>query len=144
MRQYWEPRREIRELRARVEQAFRLAHQHERTCRPAGTLAPPVDFAADDEGFVVTVDLPGVKREEVQVLAERGALLISGEKKLPETGEGAVLRRERTYGTFCRSIALPDEADLSQVAAKLRQGQLEVRIPRQAPAAPRKVDIIVD
>ncbi|MEN6549694.1 MAG: Hsp20/alpha crystallin family protein [Armatimonadia bacterium] len=145
MTYYWDTRREIRELRARVEQAFRAAQQQERVCRPAGTLAPVVDLMSDERGLVVLVDLPGVAKDDVEVQVERGALVISGTKQMEEGDESpVVLRRERTYGTFSRTIPLPDEADLSQVSAKLRQGELEVRIPRLAEAAPRKVEVVVE
>lgn len=145
MTYYWDTRREIRELRARVEQAFRAAQQQERVCRPAGMLAPVVDLMSDERGLVVLVDLPGVARDDVEVQVERGALVISGTKQMDEGDENpVVLRRERAYGTFSRTIPLPDEADLSQVTAKLRHGELEVRIPRLAEAGVRKVEVVVE
>lgn len=140
MNYYWDTRREIRELRAKVEQAFRMAQQQERVCRPAGTLAPPADLIADEQGLTILVDLPGVRKDEVDVQVERGALVISGTKTMEE-GEEAVLRRERVYGSFSRTIPLPDEADLEQVTAKLRQGELEVRVGRKAEAGKRKVEV---
>lgn len=142
MTYYWDPRHEIRELRARVEHAFRCAQQQERTCRPSGSVALPTDLSADADAFYVCLDLPGVTRQQVNVQVERGALIISGEKLVPEPPEGArVVRRRRSYGAFSRIIPLPQEADLGRVSACLRQGQLEVTIPRQAEAPPHRVEI---
>jgi HSP20 family protein len=140
---YWDPRREIREMRARVEQAFRCAQQQERVCRTAGQVVPLADFASGSAGFELSLDLPGVRREDLEIQIERGALVISGTKTLPETA-GTVLRRERTYGTFKRALPLPDEADVSQVKASLTQGELKVTIGRKVEAGPRRVEISVE
>lgn len=139
---YWDPRREIRELRARVEQAFRTAHCQERTCRPAGLLAPAVDMLAGPEGYRILLDLPGTGREDLNIHVERGALTISGKKPMLQQPEGGtVVRRERTYGAFSRTVPLPDEADLNQVTARLRHGELEIVIGRRTESAPRRVEI---
>ena len=137
---YWDPRREIRELKARVEQAFRCAQYQERVCRPAGQVVPPVDFTSAPEGFTVTFDLPGARREDIEINVERGALVVSGSKALAE-GEGSVLRRERSYGAFKRVLPLPDEADVSQVTARLKHGELEIRVGRRGEEAARRVEI---
>lgn len=127
-------------MKARVEQAFRCAQHQERVCRPAGQVLPPVDFTATADGFTVTLDLPGVRREDLDIQVERGALVISGNKALGN-GEGSVLRRERTYGTFKRALPLPDEADVSQVTASLKHGELRVKVGRRVAEAARRVEI---
>lgn len=142
MHTIWDGRREVRELRARMDQAFRMACQQQ-PCRP-GHLAPPVDFVVAEDGFHVTLDVPGVSRDSLSVQIERGALVITGEKAETEPAEGRVLRRERRYGTFRRALALPDEADLGEVSAKLSNGELHIKIGRQAQAAPRRVEVVVE
>lgn len=142
MPHHWDPRREIRELKARVEQAFRQAQHQERVCRPGAQIAPPTDYAVGAEGFSISLDLPGVRREDLDIQVERGALLISGTKPPAEQPEGAaVLRRERTYGAFRRAVPLPDEADVANVTATLKHGELRVTVGRQAEAGPRRVEI---
>ncbi len=138
---YWDARREMRELRARMDQAFRLARQQ---ARAASVLAPPLDLTVDAEGFAAVVDLPGVARDSLTVQVERGAVTITGDKPAPETPEGRVLRRERAYGAFRRTIALPEEADLAQVTAKLKDGELRVRVGRKVEAGPRRVEVVTD
>ena len=144
MRYDWNPRREIRELQAQVEEAFRVAQQRERFARPVGAITPPLDFTATREAFYVVMDLPGVTKEEVRVQVERGALVVSGKKYEPGMTEGRLVRRERQYGGFARTIPLPEEADLGDVVAKLRRGELEVRIGRKAEAGPRRVEVAVE
>ena len=139
---FWNGRRELRDLRARVDQAFRLAAQRQH-CRPA-TLAPPTDFVAAAGGFHIALDLPGVSRESLQVQVEHGALVVTGDKAAPETEGTRVLRRERSYGPFARTIALPDEADLSQVTAKLKDGELHIIGGRRVEAAARRIEVGVE
>jgi len=138
---FWDARREIRELRARMDQAFRLARQQ---TRGAVALAPPLDFAAAADGFRVTLDLPGVSRDSLEVTVEQGALVVTGEKSEPEVGEGRVLRRERGYGPFARTIPLPEEADLSHVTAKLKDGELQVTVGRKMEAAARRIEVVTE
>ena len=143
MHTFWDGRREIRELRARMDQAFRLARQQQ-PCR-AAQFAPPVDFAVEPDGFALTFDLPGVARESFEVKVEHGALVVSGEKPAPEEEEGVrTLRRERSYGAFNRTIPLPDEADLSQVTAKLKDGELQIKVGRRAEGTARRIEVVVE
>ncbi|MCE5239560.1 Hsp20/alpha crystallin family protein [bacterium] len=137
---FWDGRREIRELRARMDQAFRLATQRQPSRQAA--LAPPLDFAADAEGFHVALDLPGVTRESLNVQAEHGALVVTGDKRAPEAGERRVLRQERAYGPFARTMPLPEEADLSQVTASLKDGELHITVGRKAEAAARRIEVV--
>jgi HSP20 family protein len=142
MDQLWHGRRELRELRARVDQAFRLAQQ--RHAQRASGHSPAMDLAGDDNEFVVTLDLPGISRESLDVRVDHGALLVTGEKPEPEQPPAQALRRERDFGTFSRVVPLPDEADLAQVSAKLAHGELVIRIGRKAQAAPRRIDVVVE
>ena len=61
-----------------------------------------------------------------------------------DDGGARVLRRERQYGVFSRMIPLPDEADLSQVTAKLKDGELHIQVGRQAQAGPRRIEVMAD
>jgi HSP20 family protein len=145
---HWDPRREIRELRARVEHAFRQAAARERSCRPAGRFVPPIDVSVGPEGLRLVMDLPGARQEDLSVTVERGALIVRGNKtpgkKTLDEEPGSVLRREREYGSFARTIPLPDEADLANVTARLRDGELRVTGGRRAEAPPRRVEIAVE
>ncbi|SNB48013.1 Hsp20/alpha crystallin family protein [Geobacter sp. DSM 9736] len=96
-----------------------------------GEYVPDLDVYDEGSEIVVKVDLPGMKREEIDVQLIDGTLVISGEKK----GEDRCVRREylrmeRRNGNFRRSLRLPDSIDGQHVSASLKDGVLEVRVPK--------------
>lgn len=109
----------------------------------AGRRFPGIDMVRRADGdYVVLVDLPGVDRDAVKVTTLGGEITVSGERPRPELSEGAeVLRTERGYGTFRRTLRLPPDIDEEGVAAHLEDGVLEIRLPRKSPADARTVDI---
>ncbi|MDB4936162.1 MAG: heat shock protein Hsp20 [Labilithrix sp.] len=109
--------------------------------RPADTsaagqpwFAPAIDIFEDDESFVVKVELPGLRPEDVDVDIDEHVMTIRGERK-PENVERreGYHRRERSYGVFSRTFALPDEAFGSDAVAVMAEGVLTVRIPKREP-----------
>jgi HSP20 family protein len=141
MRGDWDPRRERRELLAEVNRAFRVARQQE-AAATAEVVRLPADFVAYTDRYEVLVDLPGVKREDLDVQVERGALTLRGKKAAASSAEERVLRRERQYGQFARLLPLPDDADLGQVAATLTHGELRLTIARRVEAGPRRIEVV--
>lgn len=109
----------------------------------AGRRFPRVDMVRRRDGdYVVLVDLPGVDRDQVKVTTLGGELTISGERPRPELDEGSeVLRTERGYGSFRRTLRMPPDIREEDVAARLEEGVLEVRLPRKEPSDARTVDI---
>lgn len=109
----------------------------------AGRRFPRVDMVREADGnYVVTVDLPGVGRDEVRVATLGGELTISGERPRPELSEGSeVLRSERGYGGFRRTLRLPPDIREEDVSARLEDGVLEIRLPRKSASEARPVDI---
>lgn len=97
--------------------------------------APRVDVFEKENLLLVEADLPGVKREEVDVLLEDGDLVLRGERKeTRETKEESYYRMERACGAFYRRIALPFEADAKAIKAHFEDGVLRVEIKRPAEA----------
>ncbi len=97
--------------------------------------APRVDVFEKENLLMVEADLPGVKREEVDVLLEDGDLVLRGERKeMRETKEENYYRMERACGAFYRRIALPFEADAKAIKAHFEDGVLHVEIKRPAEA----------
>lgn len=93
---------------------------------------PPMDLRASDEAYVVTLDLPGARREQIEACAEGGVLSVRGEVGMPEgLGEARRIRGERSLGRFVRSLRLPSDADLTDVDARLADGVLHIRIGRR-------------
>jgi HSP20 family protein len=102
------------------------------------TFAPRMDVFEKDNTLVFKTELPGLKKEDVQVEISNGNLVISGESKAEkEVKEEAYLRVERSFGSFYRSVPLPFDVTPEQITATLTNGVLEVQIPR--PAEPKPV-----
>lgn len=91
---------------------------------------PRVDVRQRDDTFVVRADLPGVREEDLEVEAEGGMLRIRGERREErEKQEGRFRRTECSYGSFVRTIPLPEGADADQAKATFANGVLEVTVP---------------
>jgi HSP20 family protein len=103
---------------------------------------PSIDIHEDAERVLVTVDLPGVDRKDIDIRLHDGVLTISGDRKLGASRRG-FQRRERPRGTFARSFAVPGVIDMLRVSAALRSGVLTVTLPKRADQAtkPFKVPI---
>lgn len=105
-----------------------------------------VDVAENDEGFIVTADLPGMDKDKIDITLESGRILkISGarhvEKK--ETSPGGVIRQERMEGKFERVLELPAECKSEGISASYKNGVLEIAIPKKTPAKVETVKVKV-
>lgn len=111
----------------------------------AAAWAPEIDVFERDNRLITKVDLPGLKKEDVKVEVTDGYLSISGERKSEsEEKKDNVYRRERSYGSFCRAVPLPEGAKVEDVKATFGDGVLEVSVPLAAvkeAAKPRSVPI---
>jgi HSP20 family protein len=107
-----------------------------------GVLAPSLDIAEDKDAFTVTAELPGIKKEDVKITFENGVLGISGEKlQESETKDKTMRRIERRYGAFSRTIALPVAVNFDASSAQMRDGVLEVRIPKREEVKPKTLAV---
>jgi HSP20 family protein len=107
-----------------------------------GMWAPPVDVYEKGDQLVFKAELPGVRREDLDVRVEDGVLTLQGERREDtEVKEESLYRRERTYGTFTRSFTLPKHVDGSKITATYKDGILEVTVPKSEAAKPKKVEI---
>jgi HSP20 family protein len=98
---------------------------------PLQAWAPALDVHEDKDGFTVRVELPGMKREDIDVSLHDGALVISGERKSETIKEGTeVHRQERYYGKFSRALTLPTAVSGDQVKAAYKDGILTVTLPK--------------
>lgn len=107
-----------------------------------GSWLPVVDIREHDTQFVLHADLPGVDPASIEVQMDKGVLSIKGERNAPAPVEGQRFSRiERRHGAFERRFALPDSADAEGIVASSRDGVLEIRIPKRAEAAPRRIQV---
>ena len=105
---------------------------------------PACDISEDDQEYLVTADLPEVKKDEVQIGVENGVLTITGERKkeVEEKDEKKKYHRiERSYGRYVRTFRLPEDVDEEKIAAEFENGVLRVHLPKGAQAASRKIKV---
>ena len=96
-----------------------------------GDWYPAMDITETDNEVIATLELPGLKREDIKVSVNNDILTVSGEKKQEKTEENENIHRvERTYGYFKRSVALPVEVDTNKVKAVYKDGVLKVTMPK--------------
>jgi len=101
-------------------------------CAAASSFTPAFDCTETADGFVVTGDLPGVRRADVYVTVTGHHLRVRGHREAePETEGGRALARERPAGDFARTFTLPEEVDLSEILADLTAGVLRVTIHKK-------------
>jgi HSP20 family protein len=103
---------------------------------------PAVDLVEAEDHFVLKADLPGLTESDVNIEVQDGTLTISGERKAEhERDERGWYRIERSFGSFSRSLTLPDGVDADRIAASFEHGVLEVRIPKPEERKPRRIEI---
>ena len=106
---------------------------------------PAVETYSRDGELGVRVALPGVDPKDVHISVMDDVLTIKGERKVEETSKQAgYVRRELAYGTFERSLVLPEGVDASKARAKYTNGMLEVTMPAPLAAVPKRVEIAVE
>jgi HSP20 family protein len=137
----WEPVREMDTLQSEMNRLFDGFFGS----RPDGTgrrWIPAMDLVESETDFVLRADLPGLKEEDVVIEVKDNVLTISGERQAErgQTDEG-YYRVERAFGSFSRSLTLPEGVDADQVNAEFDSGVLEVRIPKPEERKPRRVQI---
>jgi HSP20 family protein len=133
----WEPFAEFGELRSRFDRMFEeLTDGRERAWIPA------VDVERENGNLVVRADVPGIKPEEVKIEVQDDILTVSGaHEERKEDKDKHFLRRERRYGSFSRSMALPPGVEAKKIKAKTRDGVVEVTIPLPKEAKKEKIEI---
>ena len=103
---------------------------------------PPLNIYDDGESLVVRAEVPGIDPSDLEINATVNALTIKGERKRPSADDKASFhRRERSYGTFSRSVNLPQEINSEKVQASYKHGVLEIMLPKAEEAKPRKIEI---
>lgn len=108
-------------------------------------LTPRLDVVEHDNDFVLQAEMPGIKKDDIEITLENGVLTISGEcKSEKETSEGErVVRQERRYGKYVRSLRLGKEIDEKNVKANYKDGILELTLPKSEEVKPKKINVSV-
>ncbi len=113
--------------------------------RPLSIRMPSIDVYEEKDTVVVKAELPGMKKEDIEVNLAGDTLTIKGEKKQEEeVKEDHYYRRERSYGSFLRSVALPCEVKSGEIKASFKDGVLEVRLPKTEEAKKKEIAVKIE
>ena len=140
----WEPFRELNTLQNEMNRLFNTVFDAP-TPGNGGALRrwmPAMDLVETDDHFVLRADLPGMSEGDVKIEFEDGTLTVSGERGAEhESKNEGYYRVERAFGSFSRSLTLPQGVDPNAVTASFDRGVLEVRIPKPEERKPRRIEI---
>lgn len=128
----WDPLRDLLALQERME---RLSGQE------SSGWTPPVDIYETADAFVVTAELPGLQRGDVEIRYHDGQLTLQGTRRTPDVPCERYHRVERGHGGFFRRFALPTAVEVEGIAADLKDGVLTVTVPKSAAAGSRRIDV---
>jgi len=135
----WNPYREMNQMRALMN---RWMNEPEVVPEPTWSLA--LDVVEQDDAYLVKATVPGIKPEDINVTFKDGVLSIQGDvKEDQEVKEAHYHLRERRWGSFCRSIALPSHVEPEKIEASYDAGVLTLRLPKSEEVKPRKIDVKV-
>jgi len=128
-------RQQMEALHRNMDRVFdELMNENARQLAPfwgADRMMPKIDETEDDKAFHVSVELPGMDEKDVDIRLSGRMLTIRGEKQNDEKEEGKdYYRRERSYGSFRRTLELPGEVDESKIEAKFKKGVLRIELPK--------------
>ncbi len=146
----WNPYKELSDLQRTMNNVFgawpglmRRGESDEEGLMEGGWM-PSVDIYEEKDKIMVTAELPGMKKEEIDVQIGDGRLTIKGERKMEnEDKKDNYHRVERFYGTFTRSFTLPDTIDEENISANYKDGLLKLTLPKTEKAKPKKIDVAV-
>jgi HSP20 family protein len=142
MSERWEPLTELEQLTERMRQLFdqTVGFTWPSPASRTGGWTPLVDVEDTDDAYVVEAELPGVKREEVELELLANELAISGEVA-PRERTGTMRRQARRTGRFEYRVTLPDQVDAERIDASLADGVLTIRIPKAEQAQRRRIEV---
>lgn len=106
--------------------------------------SPALDVHDEKDAFTVTLEAPGLKKEDFEISWHDGVLSIAGERKDEKgAGERTYFRRERFFGRFARSVSLPADVQSDKIAATYQDGVLTVTLPKAEEAKPKQIEVSV-
>ena len=128
-------------MRAEMDRVFEsTVGSFSRSPAPLSRWNPAVNVYQDKDRFTVVVELPGLKKEEIEISLHDDTLTIAGERKREESSEQEFLT-ERLYGKFQRSLTLPTAVDAEKVKASYKDGLLQVELPKAEEAKPKQIEV---
>lgn len=134
--------KEFNNLSGRLNRLFDMPREESNDS--LGAWSPAVDIYDKGNEVVIHAELPGMKKDEIDVRVENNVLTVRGQKeRKDEVKEEGYFRTERTYGTFSRSFSLPSTVDASKISAEYKDGVLTLNVPKAEEAKARQIDVKV-
>jgi HSP20 family protein len=138
----WDPFIELNRMNRLFRDMWREREEGQEGSLTPSMFVPPVDISEDDNHLTVELEIPGMKEQDLHVRVDGNVLNVSGERKLEREEKGKDFRRiERQYGTFQRSITLPNSVDQNSANASYDNGVLRVQFAKRAEAKPREIKV---
>ncbi len=137
----WEPFGEFNTLRSQLSDLFEDTFNQAQV-GGNGRWIPPMDILEAKETYIIRAELPGMKKEDINVELKDGTLTLSGERKAEQLAEGVDYRTvERANGKFVRSVILPKTVNHEGIRANYTDGVLEIHVPKAEEAKPRQITV---
>lgn len=137
----FEDLRDAQEEMLRQTRGLRFGHVHEGAASNSAWV-PALDIAERKDAYLVTVELPGVAIDDLQITCQSGVLTIQGERhSVNDSSEQTVHRAERRFGPFLRSIALPSNVVADAIDASSQDGVLQITVPKPREAHAKRIQV---
>jgi HSP20 family protein len=150
----WDPFQDLRSAQDEMAQVAQMGqmspmlahalglHAQQQGSATATAWAPALDISERKDAYLVTVELPGVEADDLDITLEDGLLTIQGERHFAhDSSEQQFHRVERRYGAFRRSITLPAQVQAEQIEASFDNGVLQIVVPKAEEAKPKRIQI---
>jgi HSP20 family protein len=150
----WDPFQDLRSAQDEMAQVAQMGqmspmlahalglHAQQQGSATATAWAPALDISERKDAYLVTVELPGVQADDLDITMEDGLLTIQGERHFAhDSSEQQFHRVERRYGAFRRSITLPAQVQAEQIEASFDNGVLQIVVPKAEEAKPKRIQI---
>jgi HSP20 family protein len=140
----WEPFEGLNRIHSRLNHLFDESFGRSWAEPTSTKWYPAVDVLESKDSYLIRAELPGMKREDINLEVKDGTLILTGERKSDKPAEGVEYRHvERVDGKFMRSFSLPQTVKQDAIQATYKEGILEVRVPKVEEVKPRQIEISV-
>jgi HSP20 family protein len=138
----WDPFSQLTNLREEINRLFDLPTAEWTGDTEFFGWAPALDLYEDKDNLIVKAELPGMKKEDIDISLHQGSLIISGERKVQSAEDaGETSRSERFFGGFQRALQLQKPVDPNKVTANYKDGILTVTLPKTEESKPKQITV---
>jgi HSP20 family protein len=140
----WEPFESFNKFQSRINDLFdeNIGRSWAKATASNGVWYPAVDILESKEAYLIRAELPGMKKDDLNVEVKDGTLTLTGERKSEKPAEGVEYRSvERVNGKFVRSFSLPETVKHDEIKATYVDGVLEIHVPKAEQAKPRQITV---